>query len=215
MAFLSSILKLRLPSRDGSDAAHLANIIADLGEDVDAKVGHPSLTTAQILALTGDEKAAGRRVWDVTAQVEKVSNGTTWVEQASRQDVDALGTWQTFTPDLTQGVAVSFTGTCRYVMVGDLVTASVEMNITGAGTAGQDILVTLPVLGASGMVGGVGGGSFLFRKGAAATVVGMVHLGPSEMVFRISDAAGSGSLGASRTCANGDRLVACITYQAA
>ena len=88
MADTTDILGLRITSRDGSDAADLGNIIADLGEDVDAKVGSPSLTTTQIDALTGSAKAAGRRVWDSTLGVEKVSNGTTWEPQASRAYVD-------------------------------------------------------------------------------------------------------------------------------
>lgn len=89
MADTTDILGLRITSRDGSDAADLGNIIADLGEDVDAKVGNPSLTTTQIDALTGSAKAAGRRVWDSTLGVEKVSNGTTWEPQASRAYADA------------------------------------------------------------------------------------------------------------------------------
>ena len=89
MADTTDILGLRITSRDGSDAADLGNIIADLGEDVDAKVGSPSLTTTQINALTGSAKAAGRRVWDSTLGVEKVSNGTTWEPQASRAYADA------------------------------------------------------------------------------------------------------------------------------
>ena len=89
MADTTDILALRIPSADGSDAADLAQIIGDLGADVDAAVGNPSFTTAQINALTGDEKAAGRRVWDSTLGVEKVSNGTTWEIQAVKSEVDA------------------------------------------------------------------------------------------------------------------------------
>ena len=83
MADTTDILGLRIPSADGSDPADLATIIGDLGADVDASVGNPSLTTTQINALTGSAKAAGRRVWDSTLGVEKVSNGTTWVTQAA------------------------------------------------------------------------------------------------------------------------------------
>lgn len=89
MADTTDILGLRIPSADGSDVADLAAIIGNLGNDVDEVVGNPSMTTTQINALAGDAKAAGRRVWDSTLGVEKVSNGTTWEIQASKAYVDA------------------------------------------------------------------------------------------------------------------------------
>ena len=88
MADTTDVLGLRIPSADGSDPADLATIIGNLGADVDATVGNPSMTTTQINALAGDAKAAGRRVWDSTLGVEKVSNGTSWEPQASRAYVD-------------------------------------------------------------------------------------------------------------------------------
>lgn len=63
--------------------------------------------------------------------------------------------WTAFVPTLTQGVTVTKTvNAARFHHVGKLVTATISLTVTGAGTAGQTISVGLPVTAAgSGLIG--------------------------------------------------------------
>jgi hypothetical protein len=128
-------------------------------------------------------------------------------------DVAALGTWQAFTPTLTQGVTVTYTGTCKYARIGGTVFASYEMDATSTGTANVAIQVTLPVSG----VANVGGGSFRGLVGLNP-FAGYVGLSSSQAFFRIGRSSFSpelGTNGVSDQLISGNRLVATITYEAA
>lgn len=58
----------------------------------------------------------------------------------------ALGAWTTFTPTLIQSGAVTKTvGYAKYARVGRLIVAECRLAVTGTGTAGQPVVVGLPV----------------------------------------------------------------------
>jgi hypothetical protein len=67
--------------------------------------------------------------------------------------------WETWTPTLTQSATVTFTNTSsRYMRIQKLVIAQTYLTVSGAGTAGQNVLVGLPVTAqnASGQIAGYG-----------------------------------------------------------
>lgn len=68
-----------------------------------------------------------------------------WADQV-RANFLALSTWGTYTPTVTQSGAVTKTvNVANYVRLGDLVIAQVGLTITGSGSAGSVVTVTLPV----------------------------------------------------------------------
>lgn len=61
------------------------------------------------------------------------------------QTVVPLGAWTSYTPTLTQSVAVTKTVTyAKYVRLGRIVHFMVDMTVTGTGTAGADVRMSLP-----------------------------------------------------------------------
>lgn len=70
MADTTDNMGLRIPSRDGSDTADLAKIIADLGEDVDGKLGVWQDYTPVLTASTTNPTG-----WIVTGRYARI--GTT------------------------------------------------------------------------------------------------------------------------------------------
>lgn len=60
------------------------------------------------------------------------------------------GAWTPYTPTLTQSVAVTKTATyAKYSRVGRTITVALVLDVTGTGTAGNDILIGLPVAAAA------------------------------------------------------------------
>lgn len=88
MGILTTILKLRRPSADGSDPANLHTIIGNLADDVD-KASAPAFTTAALTALPAAERPAGRFFYDTTTGQAKVSNGAALTPLATVAYADA------------------------------------------------------------------------------------------------------------------------------
>jgi hypothetical protein len=78
-------------------------------------------------------------------------------------DISPLVTaWTSYTPQVDQGVTTNIGKTinyCKYKKFGKLVFFSMHLVLTGAGTAAQPILVTLPPFNAAYASGEYGGGS--------------------------------------------------------
>lgn len=56
------------------------------------------------------------------------------------------GAWTTWTPTVTQSGTVTYTGTyAKYIRVGGFLVCRALLDVTGTGTASNDILCTLPV----------------------------------------------------------------------
>lgn len=233
------------PASTAAPAGH--SQIQALAEDVDASPGIASMTGAAIAALTGDQKRAGRVVFNSTTGRLQRSDGSTWVDVAIAGDAPtahaashaaagadaltlaqsqvtglvaalaAIGAMASWSPTLTQGSAVSRTVQYgQYAVVGGLVVCMAQLLVSGSGTAGQGILLPMPVAPTSAISGmevalGVGThSSSTFRLGLTAVSVG------SSIGFTSVNAA-TGHHGAvdGFTLASGDVLTVMAAYQRA
>ena len=88
-----------------------------------------------------------------------VRTTTFGTETLTANDLNSLaGAWNSYTPTLAQGASSNIAKTityAKYLQFGKLVICQIYLVATGAGTAGSDITVTLPVTAArsGGMIG--------------------------------------------------------------
>lgn len=80
-----------------------------------------------------------------------------WADQV-RDNFIAMSTWSTWTPTLTQSGTVTKTvNVANYLQIGDLIIVQMKLSVTGTGTAGNTVTVSMPVTtAASGYVVGAG-----------------------------------------------------------
>ena len=194
---------------DNDSVAAIAAVIASLESGSIIR----RLSQAQIDALTGPQKPAGLAVFNTTAQVLQVSDGTNF------RDVPSLassGGWQSWTPVLTQGGTVAWnagTSRARYLQVGKTVHAVCRLEVTGNGTFNNAVKMTLPVTAAAAISGG---GTFWHFDTGNANFTGFVSINtPTELLFYHSG--GNQAYGANNsvTVSNGDVFHMFITYEAA
>jgi hypothetical protein len=129
------------------------------------------------------------------------------------------GAWTSYTPTVTQSGAVTVTNTrSRYARYGRTIIVSVRLAVTGSGTAGNAITVTLPVTAAS--TDGVAPGSGLvFDFSGSAEHKGLPYLA-STTTFAMSPTASTatgaiGQTGFTAALAANDVIVAGFIYEAA
>lgn len=124
--------------------------------------------------------------------------------------------WTSYTPTLTQSATLTKTiNYAKYQRVGRLIFMTVNLAITSAGTAGNAILVGLPVTAASssGIIG-----SFRYFDSGSAIYVGTASAdGGSTSVTRLFAPSSSAAFGINPavTAASGDTVEVSITYEAA
>lgn len=145
------------------------------------------------------------------------------VSIASSQLVPAswLAAWTSYTPTLTQSGAVTKTVTyAKYIQMGKTVIVTVMLDVTGTGTAANNVVVTLPVtaaLGASGFpVVGVGQ---IFDTSASAKYKALAVLGSTTTALLTpTNTTGNDALGSAQftaALASGDTVYLSLTYEAA
>jgi hypothetical protein len=124
--------------------------------------------------------------------------------------------WESYTPTITQGVAITKTITyAKYTQIQKLVVVNVSMPLTSAGTAGNGVSVTLPITAAASQRLG---GSFQFYDASANTsYVGLPFMLSTTSVGFITGASADSYFGGlpAVTIANGDYLFSTIIYEAA
>lgn len=195
-------------TREWLDEANLA-VVQTIGK-ITAADQYLYSTGAQALSA-GTITAAGRALLDDAA----ASNQRTTLGLAIGADVQAyVGAWTTYVPVVTQSGTVTHTATyAKYAQFGKTVHATVFLAITGSGTGGNDISVTVPVTAAtsgSRFIVGSGGG-----KNAAGTFgTGVSMALTSTTVVKFMDVPENPSYH-STALANGDVLSFTITYEAA
>ncbi len=194
---------------DNDSVAAIAAIIAALeGGSIIRR-----LSQAQIDALTGPQKPAGLVVFNTTAGVMQVSDGTNFRDAPS---LASSGAWTAWTPTLTQGGTVTWnagTSRARYLQVGKTVHAVCRLEVTGNGTFNNAVKMTLPVTAAAAVSGG---GTFWHFDTGNANFTGFVSINtPTELLFYHSG--GNQAYGANNsvTVSNGDVFHMFITYEAA
>lgn len=151
---------------------------------------------------------------------------TEWAEaaiaalDAEKVAVATLGKWAT-APALTvvQGVTVTHSVvTSRYVRIGNTVHFQCRLTITGAGTAGQTVYVTLPVNAATINGGQIGNGLIIFGTAHYTGFARFEAAGQRVSLKNPTDttaSAGMGAAGPSAALANNDQLHLNLTYEAA
>ncbi|HMS60688.1 MAG TPA: hypothetical protein PKD63_00290 [Solirubrobacteraceae bacterium] len=126
--------------------------------------------------------------------------------------------WTASTPTVTQSGTVAATVThSRYVRLGRTIMWSFRLDVTGAGTYGNAIALSLPVAARAGNVFAAGTG-YIYDASGPSMYVGAWHLASTTTLHLIdSDVASFASVGASPsvTLASGDVISGTVTYEAA
>lgn len=128
--------------------------------------------------------------------------------------------WTPWVPSVTQSVAVTTTVlTARYIKIGRIVHTYVRLNVTGAGTAGQPVFITLPVPGfAHGGNGIPVGSGWIYDSSTTTMYAGSYNIqGAGTTVDLVTDATAGNDWGVvpSIGLANADQISFHLTYEAA
>jgi hypothetical protein len=130
-----------------------------------------------------------------------------------------FSTFTNYTPTLTQSGAVTKTsGYCRYLQIGKLVIAQVNLSCTGAGTGGNVVLVGLPIAATASLaVGSRCGTGHIFDASTSTRYVGVAEIRSSTTVGLVTDVTGVDAWGAapSIALANTDQINFAVMYEAA
>lgn len=134
------------------------------------------------------------------------------------------GAWNSYTPQIDQGASTNIgktIGYAKYVRVGKFVRVQAQLALTGAGTSGSEITVTLPVARAysgssfhvvgNGMVADVAGGS----GAQACNVTGVAGSASAVKFVPTGTTTGMGASPNSFALASGDVISFTCEYEAA
>ena len=158
----------------------------------------------------------GRLIYETDTDRLMIYDGTTWVQHGVE-----LGAWTSYTPTLIQGATNNIAKTvtwARYQKVGRIVSVSMLLAVTGAGTASNSIQVTLPPFNSAGPAGMVLAGSAKVVDASA----GLAYKGFPEIVsatgvaFIPSDLTVNnyiGATGMTAALASGDFVTCSFSYE--
>jgi hypothetical protein len=126
--------------------------------------------------------------------------------------------WTAFTPTLTQSATVTKTVTyARYTRIGRMITVEVVLAVTGSGTAGNAVVIGLPVTAATASTLPVGAG-YIFDTSATDTIAGAAYLATTTTIQLLSARATGQALGVgsgfAAALASGDVVAFSVTYEA-
>jgi hypothetical protein len=181
-----------------------------------------ALTAADIPSASIDSTklnvAASGSTGDVLTRNTGVTSGFAWTTPST----PSFGTFQSWTPTMTQTVNVSLSITsARYTQIGKLVTGYADVVCTSAGTAGGIIQMSLPVSPAS-SVRVIGVATYRATGGTdSATTLTMVRIsGATTTRFVAGVASGNNYFGVSSsspviTLASNNCFWVNFTYEAA
>jgi len=172
-----------------------------------------------VSSSTNPDGASGKMIFESDTDKLKLHNGVDYVEALS------IGQWTNYTPVVTQSNTVSATvNYARYSRIGRTITVQANISVTGDGTSGQPIRVTLPVpaayVGALGTTIGImeaydasattvyGGGAWLGGTTEAPYVTAR-HMSNNG----VGNTLGTGT--ANFALASGDFISFSVTYEAA
>jgi len=153
---------------------------------------------------------AQKTAWDAAALTE--SDIVTYLSGEG-------GSWSTWTPTLTQGVAVSKTVTqASYARYGRTIHFYIAVSCSSTGTAANEVTFSLPVTAASsGYI--IPGGGLIYDVSAGFNYPGLSYLKSTTLVGLLPSAVtGTALLGATDFTAalvTSDLVQMCGTYQAA
>lgn len=157
----------------------------------------------------------------LTSQAD--SNSITAYTGAAWSTIGPLwGAWTSWTPVVTQSATPTLTATgSRYMRIGRLIIATVNCAITSAGTAANDVVISLPVAAAGAATTFLTGTCMIEDTSAAARYVGTGVM-VSATTFKLVPTAASvgtalflGSNTFTAALANGDFIYGTVMYEAA
>lgn len=119
--------------------------------------------------------------------------------------------WTAWTPVLSQTGTVAGTVTCGYIQAGKLIIAHYNSAVTGSGTAGTVIELTLPVNAKP----GAGGGSFYHFDNGVAHYAGFAQIFSATKARFFKNGDGNAHGISTGTLSNGDTFNCLLTYEAA
>jgi hypothetical protein len=150
---------------------------------------------------------AGQFIYETDTGRVMVYNGSTWMEFGRTSG------GQTWTPQIDQGATTNITKTittARFVQVGNVCYVWCTLALTGAGTAGSAVTVTLPVTPASYNANdSMGSGHIVDASaGANSANVSVWYSGGAAVYFQIDSTAAAGRWGTnpSIALASGDGI---------
>lgn len=174
----------------------------------------PAVTTGTIICTSSTRPGSpfeGQTIYETDTDLSLTWSGSTWVQ------VGSLGAWTTWTPTITQVGSVTHSVVYgRYTKIGRTVYANFTTNVTGSGSAGTGVSISLPVTSAAGSPLRLGSGH-IYDTSTATRYTGMCEL-DSTTAFRIVGDWSSGNQWGgipSVGLASGDQVSASITYEAA
>lgn len=176
----------------------------------------PAVTTGTIICTSSTRPAspfAGQVVYETDTGMYQSYNGSAWIQNGG---ISSAG-WTSFTPTISQGVSTNISKSinyAKYTRFGNTVHYQFRIGITGAGTAGSAVNVSLPV-NAAYTAGGLVVGSAWYYQVGGTRYGGSAEL-TSASTIGVSGSFSAGNLyGAvpSAATANGDYISAAITYE--
>ena len=134
-------------------------------------------------------------------------------------DLNAIGTWTSYTPVLAQnGTRTATVNYAEYMLLNELCVVNVDLTCTQAGSAGSQITVTYPVTAASGNNVCVGSGFFYDDSATDIILLTVSQASTTTVSFRTetstSISVGFGQL-PSFALANNDVISFSIAYRVA
>lgn len=146
------------------------------------------------------------------------SNASSFVTAADDQgDYPPLGAWEAWTPAVTQTVSVTVTvNEARFTRIGRTIIAMFRVTVTGSGTAGGAVEITVPVTAQS--AADVIGAVWIFDTSASTSYDAVAFLSTTGAMQFLHDGSGAAiSWGAAPSIglAAGDQIRAILTYEAA
>lgn len=133
-------------------------------------------------------------------------------------DLNAIGTWNTYTPTLAQnGTRTATVNEAKYCLINKLCFAIIDLTCTTSGSATNRITVSLPVSVATASTSVMGSGFFYDLSATNIYIVSAVYQ-TSTTIKMVDDGSGSASgFGQSPdiTLANGDVISLQLCYLAA
>lgn len=215
----SSGYGLRLPGGSGdADVAFLGGQTNAVKLSSGRVTGGDQLAEVQLTDLSGASITADDGTTQSTLTIN-ASPQMIWQTVSPSGSVDftelAVG-WTSFAPTLTQsGTVTATTARGAYIQVGSLVIFQFRLSVTGSGTAGNDITVSLPVSAAYSP--GAGGAGGIYDASVPTFYIGHWETVSSSTIAHYNDASNGNPTGTSPSfaLASGDVIAGFYIYEAA
>ena len=163
--------------------------------------------------------------WSVGANV---STGDVLTASRYNQDVIAnltelapfMAAWTSWTPTIAQGVTTNIAKTvayAKYVLVGKLAIANVRLDVTGTGTAGSSLTISLPSAITSASTSPRLGGAHIFDSSTTTRYTGQAEWATTTTLCFVGDWSSNSSWGVNPNLAvaSGDQIGFSVMYEIA